>query len=268
MRLAFAVAAHLEPEILIVDEVLAVGDVEFQKKCLGKMSEVTSQGRTVLFVSHNMGAIASMTYRGLVLDQGRVFYEGSSDQVVQQYIASIRKDRIGWVTEEERIRKQKSGRTAIICNLRLRNQHAVFRTGDPIIFELVAEAMGHVDRLRVSYTIFQMDSTPVGSGFSNDVYVTNRLIGTLMKFVVTVRAPLLAPGQYHFGISLGRGNYKIGYVDYDTVQQCLPFEILTQDGVSGIASTWRTGWGPLIFDETTLEIDEDREANKEIVVVD
>jgi lipopolysaccharide transport system ATP-binding protein len=70
MRLAFAVAAHLEPEILIVDEVLAVGDAEFQKKCLGKMSEVARGGRTVIFVSHNMAAMKSLTRRGIVLDGG------------------------------------------------------------------------------------------------------------------------------------------------------------------------------------------------------
>src|SRR5207249_5857911 len=72
VRLAFAVAAHLEPEILVVDEVLAVGDAEFQKKCLGKMKGVASRGRTVLFVSHNMEAIGNLCSRGMWLDRGRI----------------------------------------------------------------------------------------------------------------------------------------------------------------------------------------------------
>src|SRR6202790_29334 len=72
LRLAFAIAAHLEPEILLVDEVLAVGDVAFQKRCLGKMGEVAHQGRTVLFVSHNMGAVRSLCEKGLVLEKGKV----------------------------------------------------------------------------------------------------------------------------------------------------------------------------------------------------
>jgi len=72
VRLAFAVAAHLEPEILLVDEVLAVGDVEFQKKCLGKMKDVAGQGRTILFVSHNMGAINNLCSRALLLEKGRL----------------------------------------------------------------------------------------------------------------------------------------------------------------------------------------------------
>jgi lipopolysaccharide transport system ATP-binding protein len=87
VRLAFAVAAHLEPDILIVDEVLAVGDMEFQKKCLGKMEDVTQQGRTVLFVSHNMGAIKSLCSRAMLLDAGRVTCEGDVDRVVDVYYA-------------------------------------------------------------------------------------------------------------------------------------------------------------------------------------
>jgi len=87
VRLAFAVAAHLEPEILIVDEVLAVGDAEFQKKCLGKMKEVSGQGRTVIFVSHNMAAVKSLCTKGIVLDQGRVVYHGTASEAVTAYYA-------------------------------------------------------------------------------------------------------------------------------------------------------------------------------------
>ncbi len=88
VRLAFAVAAHLEPEILIVDEVLAVGDAEFQKRCLGKMKEISSEGtRTVLFVSHNMSAIRTLCSRGILLDKGRIEAIGSADAVVDAYMA-------------------------------------------------------------------------------------------------------------------------------------------------------------------------------------
>jgi lipopolysaccharide transport system ATP-binding protein len=88
LRLAFAVAAHLNPEILLVDEVLAVGDAEFQKKCLGKMSDVTQSGRTVLFVSHNMGAVNRLCTRTLWLDQGKLVMDGPTDQVIAQYLTS------------------------------------------------------------------------------------------------------------------------------------------------------------------------------------
>ena len=88
VRLAFAVAAHLEPEILIVDEVLAVGDAEFQKKCLGKMKDVSGQGRTVLFVSHNMPSIKTLCTKGLYLEHGTVKYDGSIDQTIAKYFDS------------------------------------------------------------------------------------------------------------------------------------------------------------------------------------
>jgi lipopolysaccharide transport system ATP-binding protein len=87
VRLAFAVAAHLESEILIVDEVLAVGDAEFQKKCLGKMSDVsTNDGRTVLFVSHNMAAVRNLCTKGIVLQHGNIIYEGNSDESINYYL--------------------------------------------------------------------------------------------------------------------------------------------------------------------------------------
>ncbi len=87
VRLAFSVAAHLEPEILIIDEVLAVGDAEFQKKCLGKMDEVSkNEGRTVLFVSHNMGAVQNLCSKGIFLKEGRLAMEGSTDNVIKEYL--------------------------------------------------------------------------------------------------------------------------------------------------------------------------------------
>ena len=88
LRLAFAVAAHLEPEILVVDEVLAVGDAEFQKKCLGKMGDVAQQGRTVLFVSHNMSAILRLTQEAVVLNKGQLIMRGPTQEAVDYYLSS------------------------------------------------------------------------------------------------------------------------------------------------------------------------------------
>ncbi len=92
LRLAFAVAAHLEPEILVVDEVLAVGDAEFQKKCLGKMGDVAQQGRTVLFVSHNMSAILRLTQEAIVLKKGRLIKRGPTQEAVDFYLSSGQAD--------------------------------------------------------------------------------------------------------------------------------------------------------------------------------
>ena len=87
VRLAFAVAAHLEPEILVVDEVLAVGDIDFQEKCLGKMRAVSGEGRTVIFVSHNMAAIRTLCRAGLLLGEGQVLFQGSASEAITTYLA-------------------------------------------------------------------------------------------------------------------------------------------------------------------------------------
>jgi len=98
VRLAFAVAAHLEPEILIVDEVLAVGDAQFQKKCMGKMENVGNEGRTILFVSHNMAAIKTLCSKGIVLNKGQMIYQGEVEGAVDQYLGpdNLDKNEIYW----------------------------------------------------------------------------------------------------------------------------------------------------------------------------
>lgn len=102
LRLAFAVAAHLEPEILIIDEVLAVGDAKFQKKCLGKMNQVSKSGRTVIFVSHNMTAVETLCDKGLVLKNGRVIFEGPTKESINYYLEN------GITTNTHFIAKDKS----------------------------------------------------------------------------------------------------------------------------------------------------------------
>ena len=95
VRLAFAVAAHLEPEILIVDEVLAVGDAEFQKKCLGKMKDVAGHGRTILFVSHNMASLSNLCTRGIYMHNGMLDFEGDIESCIQKYLHASTKKGVG-----------------------------------------------------------------------------------------------------------------------------------------------------------------------------
>jgi lipopolysaccharide transport system ATP-binding protein len=121
VRLAFAVAAHLEPEILIVDEVLAVGDAEFQNRCLGKMSDVTGHGRTVLFVSHNLAALRSLCTRAVWLDAGRVAAVGAPDRVIDAYLEAA----------EHRTGQPIAERTDRAGTGQLRFTHAELRAGDP-----------------------------------------------------------------------------------------------------------------------------------------
>jgi len=116
MRLAFAVAAHLEPEIMIVDEVLAVGDSQFQKKCLGKMGEVARQGRTVLFVSHNLGMIERLTHRCLILASGALNFAGDTSDAVPRYVQDNTAPDIAWCPGVQSERSEPYLTTVYLCN--------------------------------------------------------------------------------------------------------------------------------------------------------
>ncbi len=139
MRLAFAVAAHLNPEILIVDEVLAVGDAQFQKKCLGKMGDISSQGRTVLLVSHNMGAIQSFCQRVLLLEGGRLVSVTDTEAALNFYLKSGAAITDGFQDLKGHPNRVTSPETAVFQSLRLldakNRQSATFESGQGIDFE-------------------------------------------------------------------------------------------------------------------------------------
>jgi lipopolysaccharide transport system ATP-binding protein len=129
VRLAFAVAAHLEPEILVVDEVLAVGDAEFQKKCLGKMSEVSCQeGRTVLFVSHNMAAIAELAARAVLLERGSVAIDGSASEALSIYLSNNSQNKVYVSPHDEMHRSPHVARVDVLTS----DANGVHRFGTPI----------------------------------------------------------------------------------------------------------------------------------------
>jgi lipopolysaccharide transport system ATP-binding protein len=141
VRLAFAVAAHLEPEILVVDEVLAVGDAEFQKKCLGKMSTVARSGRTVLFVSHNMGAVRGLCSRAIWLNQGAVMKEGDVNSVVEAYLAPT-------AVNSVRLTNPAYGFTVIDVVLRNSSGESTqqFYPGDDLYVDLIYDARQQIRR--------------------------------------------------------------------------------------------------------------------------
>jgi lipopolysaccharide transport system ATP-binding protein len=155
VRLAFAVAAHLEPEILVVDEVLAVGDAEFQKKCLGKMSDVASEGRTVLFVSHNMQAIIALCSRAIWMDRGSIVMDGNTVKVSDEYINVGTEDvsEISWSFEDA------PGTDAIrLKSLRVCNKDGVtnsnYTLSDEIKLEMEYWVVRPGMRLNPSFQIF------------------------------------------------------------------------------------------------------------------
>jgi lipopolysaccharide transport system ATP-binding protein len=142
VRLAFAVAAHLEPEILIVDEVLAVGDAEFQKKCLGKMKDVAGEGRTILFVSHNMEAVRQLCHRGIWLKNGRLHHDGTAEEIITAYFNSIA-DKPSLASSDQACRFS-------IKKLVLKSEDGQetrqIHPGDDLIVEIFYEAQNRVEK--------------------------------------------------------------------------------------------------------------------------
>lgn len=253
VRLAFAVAAHLEPEILVVDEVLAVGDAEFQKKCLGKMEDVSkNEGRTVLFVSHNLTAISQLTNSGLFLSNGKLLYIGDTEQAIDSYLngSNVFQD-TSYYDTSKLVRKYKGTEDSKIIGLRFKKEVPFFDFGEPISFILETLSIRNLFESRVSFTIFSLDGTPVGSGFSENLL---NLSGERTEnWEIIVQEQSLAPGRYYFGVSIGTGDHTTGHIDYDVVLDVLHFDVKPQESEEGTIAYWHSGWGHLIFPDTKIK---------------
>jgi lipopolysaccharide transport system ATP-binding protein len=171
LRLAFSVAAHLEPEILVVDEVLAVGDAEFQRKCLGKMGDVARQGRTVLFVSHDMSAILRLTEEALLLEGGQIALRAPSQEAVDVYLASglASEGQYAWEPGEPRLEMARPFRPLALRVL----DRAGLPTGrvlsaEPFTVEFEYELEQDTKGLRVGLYLFTSRGEPVFTTFDTD----------------------------------------------------------------------------------------------------
>lgn len=209
VRLAFAVAAHLEPEILIVDEVLAVGDAEFQKKCLGKMKDVSGQGRTVLFVSHNMASVKSLCAKALLLENGGIKKEGDTDSIIEYY----RKVNIDEITKKEPLFKRKIKCETAIIDFYSKPKDITFYMDDTPTFFIKVQS-----KIKISFTIritifdlndnriLALDSSDVGAIFSINENETREFQCELAE------ALNIKNGQYRINLSLKSGNYILDHI--------------------------------------------------------
>jgi lipopolysaccharide transport system ATP-binding protein len=210
MRLAFAVAAHLDPEILIIDEVLAVGDAAFQDRCLGKMGEVARSGRTVLFVSHNANAVRSLCTRVLLLNQGRVEADGEPTEILARYERESRVMRIDAQTAvHDRRFRRGSGQvrfTSIAVVDDAGEARHAFRPGENIRFELAYECREAVPAVSVAVAVHR----PEGEGFITDVlhriHETAVPSGTRGNVTVELPSNVFRPGEYPLYFWLGRNS--------------------------------------------------------------
>ncbi len=239
VRLAFAVAAHLEPEILLVDEVLAVGDTAFQKKCLGKIGDVAREGRTVLFVSHNMAAVLDLCQTVHWLDRGMLADTGAPLRVVQNYLSfGQASSEIDLVNHAGR----RAGSKQAMAKARLLSNGvpaASFRSGDP--FELEVEvtcgdatfpelSLGFILKDGVGFNLFATNMAQYGQAVEN------------AEGCVTLRMSMdqlpLSPGAYGLSLFLGNGTY-----DIDAVENAIQFDVLWNPELN--LSFPQPHWGPL-----------------------
>jgi lipopolysaccharide transport system ATP-binding protein len=248
IRLAFAVAAHLEPDVLIVDEVLAVGDVAFQKKCLGKMGEVAEEGRTILFVSHNMAAVRNLCQRAYLLDHGAIVEEGDTDTVITSYLNRTSEGaRNGYADLQDVSRHEKvAERPNRVIWVRTLDRHGeetgAFFEGDPITVEVgFALAKGAssvqlgcgVSTADVFGRLFTVPSPEWGGRFPPGEY-TSRL---------RVDPNFLRPGMYVLSMFL----FSNGHLD-DGIKEAIHVSIggNTSDDIDTTDAVWVRG--PMQFD--------------------
>lgn len=225
VRLAFAVAAHLEPEILLVDEVLAVGDVAFQKKCLGKMDDVAQAGRTVLFVSHNMSLIQSLCQRGIFLDKGLVAYDGPVMGAIDAYLETL--EQMEKTSVAERKDRQGQGQVRVL-NIEIQDIDGHSTMGRSAMILKTGQAcrfVFEVNRLIASISCLFVFFDHLGQRvalFKSDLPSPQDVEDSSLKttFICELPQLLLLPGRYHLNVLIrGGGEWQ------DFVESALIFDV-------------------------------------------
>jgi lipopolysaccharide transport system ATP-binding protein len=237
LRLAFAVAAHLEPEILVVDEVLAVGDAEFQRKCLGKMGDVAQQGRTVIFVSHNMSAILRLTQESIVMEKGRLVMRAVTSEAVDHYLSA------GHAKAGERIWREDeippSAAPFRPLALRLRDERGqvidTVRSTEAVTVEFEYRLSAAISGLRNGFYLNTARAESVLTSFDTDDpdmfdRYTNRSAGHYISRC-TLPADTLNQGRYSLGVNAS--SYRIQR--YFQEEQALDFNV---DGAGAPGMQW------------------------------
>ena len=195
LRLAFSVAAHLEPEILVIDEVLAVGDAEFQKKCLGKMDEVSKGGRTVLFVSHNLAAVRQLCQRGIFLETGRIRLMGSIDKVIDAYENEIIDNNTAvWINDRD------SQTKCLLERIEIKDEQGNLRvnfTNDEDIFIFFSiKSFENRNNVKIGFDLIR-EGIVLFRTYQIDTFMTDKFqIGDQYQFICKIPRNLLSNGQH------------------------------------------------------------------------
>lgn len=230
VKLAFAVAAHLDSEILVMDEVLAVGDMKFQEKCLGKMGDVADkEGRTVLYVSHNMSTIQQLCSRCIVLDKGRVIYDGDVEEAIRIYMGTVEESpTVVDLTTIPRA-EEHAGGVAFLKELRVLNKEtSTFFRNDKIQFRIMYDTeiadMDMYMRIIIRYA----DGTPV-TMMNTDKIVKSR--GEKEEaFTFEMDLTHIVPGKYTLSMILYEVNQFGTYRNCDGIKEAFCFEVQAEEG--------------------------------------
>jgi lipopolysaccharide transport system ATP-binding protein len=219
LRLAFAVAAHLEPEILVVDEVLAVGDAEFQRKCLGKMNDVAQQGRTVLFVSHNMSAILRLTQEAIVLKKGQLLKRAPTAEAVDFYLSSGQAESGQRVWEAEDVPAASEPFRPVAIRIKDRGGNVVdtVRSTEPVTIEWEYQINAPITGLRVGMYLNTMRGEYVFTAFDTDDAAQFEQFGARQagRYLsrCTIPADFFNEGRYYLGVNASSFGVKRYFMD-------------------------------------------------------
>ena len=258
VRLGFAVAAHLDPEILVVDEVLAVGDAEFQKKAIGKMKDVsTSEGRTVLFVSHNMAAVRNLCKSGVLLENGMISKLGTADECVDYYLeTNIR----GVVTHTVLGKQNRQLRECDVLHdvemkeISLMNPNPnALATDEPIEIELLMKRNTE-KRKDCQYSVVITDATDTKILNIVSEVVPIPQDRDVFKVRLTVSQHGLPKGMYKVHIAVGRKNFAEAHVNYDIAFDLLSFEVKYIDSKDKQEyNAWRRDFGIILHNKECID---------------
>lgn len=229
VRLGFAVAAHLEPKILLIDEVLAVGDIAFQKKCLGKMEEVASQGRTVLFVSHNMQMIDNLCPRSILLEGGRVIFDGPTTSTIEAYYNLLKANGPDAETGLGDQRHRRGLGQARFARIVLRDQEGVeryrFEQGETACFELTYKVYEPIHGLEVSMQFRSSKTHEPLATIRHSITQEHIAKGEVGTVVIEVPDIQFRPGMYPLTFGLTK-NWEDVVKDRDTFKGRRPYDIV------------------------------------------
>lgn len=239
VRLAFAVAAHLEPDVLVVDEVLAVGDAQFQQKCLGRMEELSKSGRTILFVTHNMDAMLALCNRGLVIDKGTVVFDGNPLAARQHYLSKV--SSAAYSVSQNAGRGGSGGVTIERVWVATKQATEVAESGDPVSVCLTARVdgdyRGRTD-LQVAFGIDTIEGQRLFTVLSSWAEAVVETLSGEIRVACDIEGLPLVPGKYLVSATvLFRGD------TLDSVQHCSTFDVVPRRRAVHVERLH--GWGPL-----------------------